>query len=173
MENQLFPEAVLPGALRHRMKMILQELEIPEAGTMIQIAFGYTEKEEACASNIIISEAEVTEAKELTMVRTAISRFESAVKEHTLYKEKTYVDGKVKLEVSVRKGKPDTKWILGFLLLALKDLQNGFLAVGGQTAIGRGVFEPDGPILIDGKKEDAQFIQEAFKSLEDAKGGKR
>ena len=79
----------------------------------------------------------------------------------------------MKLELAVRKGKPDTKWMLGFVLLALKDLQNGFLAVGGQTAIGRGVFEPDGPILIDGKKEDAQFIQEAFKSLEDAKGGKR
>lgn len=169
----VIPGSSFAGAIRHRMDTILRELEIPEAGTMIQTAFGYTEKEESCASNIIISEAEITEAKELTMVRTGISRFESAVKEHTLYKEKTYVDGKVKLEVAVRKGKPDTKWILGFLLLALKDLQNGFLAVGGQTAIGRGVFEPDGPMLIDGKKEDAQFIQEAFKSLEDAKGGNR
>ena len=40
--------------------------------------------------------------------------------------------------------------------MALKDMQNGFLAVGGQTAIGRGVFSANGPILIDGKegKED-------------------
>ena len=169
----VIPGSSFAGAIRHRMDTILRELEIPEAGTMIQTAFGYTEKEESCASDIIISEAEIKEAQELTMVRTGISRFESAAKEHSLYKEKTYVDGKLRLEVSVRKGKPDTKWMLGFLLLALKDLQNGFLAVGGQTAIGRGVFEPDGPILIDGKKEDAQFIQEAFKSLEDAKGGKR
>ena len=160
----VIPGSSFAGAIRHRVEMILRELEIPEVSTIIQTAFGYAEKEGACASNIIISEAEITEAKELTMVRTGISRFESAVKEHTLYKEKTYVDGKVK---------PDTKWILGFLLLALKDLQNGFLAVGGQTAIGRGVFEPDGSMLIDGKKEDAQFIQEAFKSLEDAKGGNR
>ena len=51
----------------------------------------------------------------------------------------------------------DEKWILGLLLLAVKDLQNGLLAVGGQTAIGRGIFEKQGPIVIDGKEgiEDA------------------
>ena len=46
----------------------------------------------------------------------------------------------------------ETEWIIGFLLLALKDLQNGFLAVGGQTAVGRGVFAANGNILIDGKE---------------------
>ena len=46
----------------------------------------------------------------------------------------------------------------GILLLAVNDLRNGYLAVGGQTAVGRGVFAPDtseeypkGVIFIDGK----------------------
>ena len=38
-------------------------------------------------------------------------------------------------------------------MLALKDLQNGFLAVGGQTAIGRGLFSADGPIGLMEKKD--------------------
>ena len=50
--------------------------------------------------------------------------------------------------------------------MALKDLQNGFLSVGGQTAVGRGVFEPDGELRIDGKAgiEDG-IISEMFRSL--------
>ena len=60
--------------------------------------------------------------------------------------------------MAVRRSKnpKDERWIMGLLLMALKDMQNGFLAVGGQTAIGRGVFSANGPILIDGEegKED-------------------
>ena len=46
------------------------------------------------------------------------------------------------MRIDVRKGNDpqDEAWILGMLLLVLKDLQNGLLAVGGQTAIGRGIF---------------------------------
>lgn len=67
----------------------------------------------------------------------------------------------------------DEKWILGILLLALKDLQNGFLAVGGQAAIGRGLFENNGAILIDGQEGlENQMIQESLKNMR-VSGGKR
>ena len=129
----------------------------------------------ACASNIIISEAEIKGARPLTMMRTGVSRFESAVKDGALYKEKTYVDGELVLRLAIRKGvmSEDEKWILGILLLALKDLQNGFLAVGGQTAIGRGLFENNGAILIDGQEGlENQMIQESLKSMR-VSGGKK
>ena len=60
----------------------------------------------------------------------------------------------------------DEKCILGLLILAIKDLQNGLMAVGGQTAIGRGIFEKQGPIVIDGKEgiEDA-VIGELLKNM--------
>lgn len=129
----------------------------------------------ACASNIIISEAEIKGARPLTMMRTGVSRFESAVKDGALYKEKTYVDGELVLRLAIRKGvmPEDEKWILGILLLALKDLQNGFLAVGGQTAIGRGLFENNGAILIDGQEGlENQMIQESLKNMR-VSGGKK
>ena len=164
----------LAGAIRHRIQNILGELkqggtDIPGTITdVIDIAFGYVDGTKACSSNIIIGETEIKNAKPLTMVRTGVSRFESAAKSGALYKEKTYVDGELILKLQVRKSDnpADEKWILGMLLLALKDLQNGFLAVGGQTAIGRGVFEADGPILIDGEasKED-MYIAELLENL--------
>ena len=164
----------LAGAIRHRIQNILGELkqggtDIPGTITdVIDIAFGYVDGTKACSSNIIIGETEIKNAKPLTMVRTGVSRFESAAKSGALYKEKTYVDGELTIKLQVRKSDnpADEKWILGMLLLALKDLQNGFLAVGGQTAIGRGVFEADGPILIDGEasKED-MYIAELLKNL--------
>ena len=136
--------------------------------------FGYVSENDGCASNVIISESVIQEAKALTMVRTGISRFESAVKDGALYKERTYVDGKLDLKIAVRKGKTpeESNWMIGILLLAVKDLQNGYLAVGGQTAVGRGTFAPDvsqypeGVIFIDGKPGlEKQFIAEALKGL--------
>ena len=177
----VIPGSSFAGAIRHRIKEILEQLaengtELPyNVQKIIDISFGYVDGVKACASNIIISEAEIKGARPLTMMRTGVSRFESAVKDGALYKEKTYVDGELVLRLAVRKGimPEDEKWILGILLLALKDLQNGFLAVGGQTAIGRGLFEDNGAILIDGQEglED-QMIQDSLKNMR-VSGGKK
>ena len=170
----VIPGSSLAGAIRHRTQDILGELKqsgakIPgNVSDVIDTAFGYVDGTKACASNIIIGETEIKKARPLTMVRTGVSRFESAAKSGALYKEKTYVDGECTLRLAVRKSQnpADSRWILGLLLLSLKDLQNGFLAVGGQTAIGRGVFASNGPLLIDGieLKED-QYIAEMLTNM--------
>lgn len=175
----VIPGSSLTGALRHRTETILEEMQkegiaLPKRiSEIIKIAFGYVDGTEACASNIIIGETEIKKAKPLTMVRTGVSRFESAVKNGALYKEKTYVDGEATINIQVRKGKnpTDEKWILGLLMLTLKDLQNGLLAVGGQTSIGRGVFKANGPILINGEveKED-DYIANALINLSENGG---
>lgn len=170
----VIPGSSLAGAIRHRIQDILEELKqnqikLPKnISDIINIAFGYVNGNEACASNIIIGESEIKGASPLTMVRTGVSRFESAVKSGALYKEKMYVDGELSLEIAVRKSQnpEDSRWVMGLLLLAIKDLQNGLLAVGGQTAIGRGIFMANGPILIDGEasKED-QYIAEMLQNM--------
>lgn len=176
----VIPGSSFAGAIRHRTKQIWKELE--EAGMEAPIsaaeavnrAFGFVDGTNACSSAIIISEAEIAGARPLTMVRTGISRFEAAVKDGALYKEKTYVDGTVNLEILVRKQKDprDTKWIVGLLLLTLRDLQNGFLAVGGQTAIGRGVFFSNGAVKVDGEEDRAdEYIAEIITGLK--RGGDR
>lgn len=176
----VIPGSSFAGAIRHRVEQILGDLvnegvELPESVEKIsKRMFGYVSENDGCASNVIISESVIQEAKALTMVRTGISRFESAVKDGALYKERTYVDGKLDLKIAVRKGKTpeESNWMIGILLLAVKDLQNGYLAVGGQTAVGRGTFAPDvsqypeGVIFIDGKPGlEKQFIAKALKDL--------
>lgn len=177
----VIPGSSIAGAIRHREREILCELKenglnFPQSvNQIINRAFGYVDGTEACSSQIVISETEIKEARFLTMVRTGISRFEAGVRDGAMYKERTCVDGRLVLDVSVRKQKnpDDTGWILGILLMTLKDLQNGFLAVGGQTAIGRGVFSTDGPMLIDGEKNrEDEFIQGLMKCL-GGTGGRR
>ena len=156
----------LAGAIRHRMETILGDLKaagvkLPKNNTdIINTIFGYVDEDQACASNIMVHEVDIKDAKPLTMVRTGVSRFESAVKNGSLYTEKTYVDGTLNVRIDVRKGNDpqDEAWILGMLLLVLKDLQNGLLAVGGQTAIGRGIFSANGPITIDGECSVENFL---------------
>lgn len=170
----VIPGSSLAGAMHHRIKTILNELvqdgiELPkDIGDIMNLSFGYVKDTQACASNIIISEAEIEGAKPMTMIRTGVSRFESGVKDGALYKERTYVDGKVNLRLQIRRSADpeEEKWILGILLLALKDLQNGYLAVGGQTAIGRGVFSENGPLLIDGEAgREEEMIAEILTNM--------
>lgn len=171
----VIPGSSFAGAIRHRAKEILEELnqnglQFPEKVTdIMNTAFGFVKETNANTSQIIIGETEIKGAKSLTMVRTGVSRFESAVKRGALYKETTYVDGTLILDFAVRKDEErlQEKWILGLLLLVIKDLQNGLLAVGGETAIGRGIFSENGSILIDGEanKED-EFISNMIQNLE-------
>ncbi|MCI8426602.1 MAG: hypothetical protein HFJ03_03520 [Lachnospira sp.] len=153
----VIPGSSFAGAIRHRLKDIL--LKLKEQGLDVNVdnilntMFGYVEKDTAHLSMIIISESKIEGAKALTMTRTGISRFESAAKDKTLFTEKTYVDGTVELNILIKKGMyKEQEWILGLLLLAVEDLRNGFLAVGGATAIGRGIFKENGAVLLDGKE---------------------
>lgn len=159
------------GAIRSRVKEILYQLEVPKAELLLDAIFGYVDKKrrKAHKSGVVVGESIIEGAKPLTMVRNAVSRFESAAKEHALYKEKSYFDGHAVLDIYVLKGirvldearaefitDDITDIVIGILLVALRDLQNGYLAVGGQTAVGRGIFEANGDITIDGSPDDVE-----------------
>lgn len=59
-------------------------------------------------------------------------------------------------------------YVIGFILIALKDLQNGYLSIGGQTSIGRGIFEEDGSIVItEGICSEEEYISNCIKLLEE------
>ncbi len=172
-------KAVIPGtsfmgALRHRTQEILDLLgdECEYWGIdkqkLIKSMFGYVDKQTAHISNVVIDESIIEGAEPLTITRTGISRFESSAKDGALYQERTYVGGKLKLCISVKKENSNNDWMIGILLLAIKDLQNGFLAIGGQTSVGRGLFKANGNIKIDNtEKSDEEinneYISEALK----------
>lgn len=132
----VIPGTSIMGALRHRIKEIIKELDKDSLyglypNKMIDEMFGFVSGKDAHISGVIVDEMVIEGAKALEMTRTGISRFENSARNGALYKEKTYVDGTFTLRLSVCKENPNMDWIIGILLLAVKDLQNGFLAVGG------------------------------------------
>lgn len=171
--SPVIPGTSIMGALRHRIKEIIKELDKDSSyglypNKMIDEMFGFVSGKDAHISGVIVDEMVIEGAKALEMTRTGISRFENSARNGALYKEKTYVDGTFTLRLSVCKENPNMDWIIGILLLAVKDLQNGFLAVGGQTSIGRGIFEANGPLTVDGEenKEDAYIASSIVKYKE-------
>lgn len=175
-ELPVIPGSSMAGALKHRLQTILQQLAGEGMAIHVQgildTMFGYAQDKDAHISMVTISETVIRGAVPLTITRTGVSRFEASARKRFLYTEKTYVGGTLNLEILIRKGSyEDHRWMLGILLLAIKDLQNGYLAVGGETAIGRGIFQKNGEIRLDGRKFNVeQTIAEALSNLKQKEG---
>lgn len=163
----VIPGTSMTGAIRHRMRKLLCTLSLSEKKTeqILDGIFGIVEQGEektvARSSSIIVNECIIEGAKELVTVRNGISRFEAGTKEGALFKELTWVDGTTVLRIFVKMDDIASA-AAGLLLLVLKDLQNGYLAVGGQTAIGKGLFEKNGEIKLNGDSVDeSYYLKEA------------
>ena len=101
----------------------------------------------ACKSRITFSESRLSGGQWKKLTRNSLDRFSSATKDGNLYTEQTYYGGETELEITV-----DSKLLktyLSPLSCVLKDLHFGYLAVGGLTAVGRGLFEIKN-ITVDG-----------------------
>lgn len=180
--NAVIPGSSFAGAIRHRIETILTELvrkglhiRVPD---VIDGIFGYVKKKEkeAHVSAVVINESEIEGAKPLLMTRNGISRFESSARDKTLFTEKTYVDGTLTLNIRIKKDAQVEKdprvcseQMLGLILMAVEDMRNGFLAVGGATSIGRGILTADEEkeILLDGETLENVYdkIGEALRPL--------
>ena len=174
----VIPGTSIAGAIRHRVVEILTELGISCIDYIINSIFGYVDGTEAHISNVIFDECRIIGAKKLILSRNAISRFESATKDGALYREMAYYDGNCIMTIYVNKEiyvKSSSEvninisdYVIGFILIALKDLQNGYLSIGGQTSIGRGIFEEDGSIVItEGICSEEEYISNCIKLLEE------
>lgn len=69
------------------------------------------------------------------------------------------VGGKVNLIIDIKNG---YDYEIGLLLLALKDISNGYLAIGGETAVGRGIFESISNINLNGKEIKEEIYLKAL-----------
>lgn len=163
----VIPGTSFTGAIRHRLREILLQLGTANTQEIIDSMFGYVNakmENDAHISNIVIGECVLKGYKRLIMVRNGISRFESGTKDGALFKEVSYIGGTTVLEIKVKKT-PEVNEMIGLLLLVLKDIQNGFLAVGGQTAVGRGLFAADGELCIQSDLTQEMYKKAAFTAL--------
>ena len=96
----------------------------------------------------MIAEGILKNSVSIPMTRNKINRFSQATIDGALYSEISYFGGTTRLEISVKKDANKSYYaLLGALILAIKDIQRGYVSVGGQTAIGRGIFAADQEVI--------------------------
>lgn len=109
-------------------------------------------EEDLLPSKIIFEEMKIDGGHGLTMTRNAIDRFTGGTVEGALFEETPWAGGSALLRIRWKKENRDHDAICGLLLWAVMDLQSGILPIGGETAIGRGIF-----CGADGKMPDIQL----------------
>ena len=105
----------------------------------------------------------------LTPFRNNINRFTAATDTNMLYSEVACFDGHTELEIMVSKKYDYHKAVIGMLLLVAQDIQNGYLSVGGQAAIGRGIFEANGELTISEEVSQAECQKALYEFLYEVK----
>ena len=149
------------GAIRHRFSELVND------DKLVNSVFGYVDNavgkdkaEKAVKSRISFSETVIHNGKPKTLTRIAVDRFSGAVKNGALLTEQSVFYGEGVLVITVDRSVGEKA--LYALLAVLTDLHNGYLAVGGETAIGRGLFKvkemkingkPVSPVCFDTMKE--------------------
>lgn len=174
-EKVVIPGSSWKGAIRSRMMEILEEMEVKkELKDSCEKIFGYVKKaeKEAKASDMAVMESNLEKNTYIQSTRNQVSRFENATVTGALYEERCAVGGETELEIKIRDDKVNSGWFIGLLILAIKDIQNGYLPIGGGVSIGRGIFEKNGKITILNGKTEKEYIEELRKEIKKQSGGK-
>jgi CRISPR/Cas system CSM-associated protein Csm3 (group 7 of RAMP superfamily) len=99
-----------------------------------------------CASRLRLSESVVEQGTRSRPSRVRIDRFTQGVVRGALFDEEPEHGGRVRLRIELREPEPGE---LGLLLLVLKDLLTGEVAIGGTSAVGRGRFEGTAALRLE------------------------
>lgn len=149
----VIPGSSWNGAIRADAARILRELiDVGKDKQMIvdNLIDGWfgkisDEQGESMQSLVVVSESIIEGATSVPMTRNKVNRFDASTVDGALYSEISYFGGKTTLELLIRKDeKRYYEELVEILQLVIRDIKEGFVAVGGQTAVGRGVFAPDG-----------------------------
>lgn len=112
--------------------------------------FGYVDEvsSDGRASRISFSESQIQKNTyiEKLITRNAVDRFSGGVKDSALFSERAVFNGKSSLEITIKKATDEE---LSAVCAVICDLDRGYLAVGGLTSVGRGLFSVDS-IFING-----------------------
>ncbi len=138
----------IKGVLRHRMEKILSTFGVnPSGNEQVKKFMGHVDeknRKNAYRSSLMVDESVIINPIRKVQRRIKIDRFTGGTVDGALFDEEpvwsdplqkeTYVTLRIKLE-----GLTKSDWRAGLLLLALKDLWNEDLPIGGESGIGRGL----------------------------------
>jgi CRISPR/Cas system CSM-associated protein Csm3 (group 7 of RAMP superfamily) len=142
------------GAIRHGLLNLLGTKSKP----FLNEVFGKMEtknsKDVTTPSKVTIHASKLEGGGYFTATRVKIDRFTGGASDGALFTERPYAGGTTKLTIEYPK---DDKAIEELFSLAIEAMDKGLLTIGGETAVGRGVFRLD-PNGSGVKKEDGTQI---------------
>ena len=155
-EIAVIPGTTWAGAIGHRMEELIEgSKKNRENDTYEYHYFGAANDKDKEKSLIYFGESRLTGGEFKVMSRNAIDRFLGSTAEGALFTEKIYIGGETTLDIGF--GDPYNTAVvysddfINALAATLTDLHEGYLAVGGATSVGRGIFSITD---INGKKFD-------------------
>lgn len=142
--KDIIPGTSLKGAIRARAERILNTLGKPLA--LLDDLFGYVKEKDtkdAKKGRLLVEETILPDLASEIQTRIKIDRFTGGTIESALFETKpVFADRDQNKKVYIKITINDHKdYEAGLMLLVLKDLFTGDIAVGGEKNVGRGVFE--------------------------------
>ncbi|HHY79110.1 MAG TPA: hypothetical protein GX516_01880 [Thermoanaerobacter sp.] len=144
--RDILPGTSLKGALRTRAVKIINTLG-GQGDELVKELFGWAsdkpgEEGKKIKSRLMVNEAYIQNSIKETQFRIKIDRFTGGVIKTALFDSTPVWSNKDNASITINIDINDCKnWEAGLLMLLLKDLWTGDLAVGGEKNIGRGTFK--------------------------------
>jgi CRISPR/Cas system CSM-associated protein Csm3 (group 7 of RAMP superfamily) len=144
----------LAGVVRGRVLRILNTLGKTNAAELVGELFGEHDetKKQSRASRLWVKESVVEQTDDWVQTRVKIDRFTGGTMPTALFSEQPIFprsEAEVTFTLTIRAAQA---WEKGVLLLVLKDLWTGDLAIGGSSSIGRGRLRGLKASIVDGEQ---------------------
>ena|SRR5690554_1994247 len=135
----VIPGTSWAGCFRHHTRKLLEELDINIG--LIDLIYGYVDKNDdkkSTYSKFSFIESEFENKVYRVVRRNKIDRFSGGAVDKALFNEQYLESGNTRLKIRVEKGFED---YIGILFIIIDEINNGLLALGGETSVGRGLFK--------------------------------
>lgn len=175
-EVPVIPGTTWAGAIGHRMEELLEGSKVVKDRDNVRTYhyFGMAKDNEKEKSLIYFGESRLTGGNFKLLSRNAIDRFLGSTVEGALFTEKIYIGGETDLEISFadpyHTAVNYSEDFIKALAAALSDLHKGYLAIGGATSVGRGIFSIthiNGKSLKDYEEDKIEIFDVIYKILKD------
>lgn len=166
-DSKSVTKAVIPGtswagAFRAQLKKLDPSFDKQQQSPFFGAA--KSEDKDGKKTCVSFSESQLEGGHMLQTTRNAIDRFTNSTLDGALYTERTWVGGTTTLKIQIETKRIGTdedtmKRFYRLLSAACADLHEGIMAVGGLTAVGRGLFRVSEVIVTgtDGSVRTAKF----------------
>ena len=138
----VIPGTVWAGAFRHHMISIIKDVPgIAISEKEINRMFGKGDNpSDSTRSLILFNESVIEGGEPIVTIRNSIDRFTAAPTNGHLFVNESWHGGSSILSMRIEKGKVN-KELLNILSVAIMDLSNGLLPIGGGAGIGKGTIK--------------------------------